>query len=163
MGVTSAPATEAIMGAVSRSGAGVGSAVNDATRLIGGTLGVAVIGSVCTSVYGSRLSATTPRGPARPGDGARAAYTAAGAILAAAFLPAQPKRAAEPAAPASPDPVIRRSANADFGLAASRRTPGAIILMVGLRHRFRSTGTPGTPGAVSPRRRGPARAGPRRW
>ena len=45
MGLTSAPATEAIMGAVSEAKAGVGSAVNDATRLFGGTLGVAVVGS----------------------------------------------------------------------------------------------------------------------
>ena len=36
MGLTSAPATEAIMGAVPRAKAGVGSAVNDATRLLGG-------------------------------------------------------------------------------------------------------------------------------
>src|SRR6266550_4596328 len=44
LGLTSAPATESIMGAISRAKAGVGSAVNDTTRLIGGTLGVAVIG-----------------------------------------------------------------------------------------------------------------------
>jgi hypothetical protein len=36
--------------------AGVGSAVNDATREAGGTLGVAVIGSVYTSLYGSQLA-----------------------------------------------------------------------------------------------------------
>ncbi len=36
MGLTSAPATESIMGAVARRHAGVGSAVNDATRLLGG-------------------------------------------------------------------------------------------------------------------------------
>jgi hypothetical protein len=35
----------------------VGSAVNDATREAGGTLGVAVIGSVYISVYTSRISA----------------------------------------------------------------------------------------------------------
>ena len=39
MGLTSAPATEAIMGVVPKAKAGVGSAVNDATRLLGGTLG----------------------------------------------------------------------------------------------------------------------------
>ena len=50
MGLTSAPATEAIMGAVPRAKAGAGSAVNDATRLFGGTLGVAVIGSVAASL-----------------------------------------------------------------------------------------------------------------
>jgi EmrB/QacA subfamily drug resistance transporter len=51
LGFTSAPATESVMGAVSISQAGVGSAVNDSTRLIGGTLGVAVIGSVFNSVF----------------------------------------------------------------------------------------------------------------
>jgi len=56
MGLTSAPATEAIMGVVPKAKAGVGSAVNDATRLLGGTLGVAVIGSVYASLYTSRLT-----------------------------------------------------------------------------------------------------------
>src|SRR5258706_1262497 len=66
MGLTSAPATESIMGAVARRQAGVGSAVNDATRLLGGTLGVAVIGSVYASLYASRLTAAMPTGlPAR--------------------------------------------------------------------------------------------------
>ena len=60
LGLTSAPATESIMGAISRRKAGVGSAVNDSTRLIGGTLGVAVIGSIYASVYASRLTATMP-------------------------------------------------------------------------------------------------------
>jgi predicted MFS family arabinose efflux permease len=60
MGLTSAPATEAIMGVVPNAKAGVGSAVNDATRLLGGTLGVAVIGSVYASLYGSRLTASAP-------------------------------------------------------------------------------------------------------
>jgi hypothetical protein len=82
MGLSSAPATESIMGAISRSKAGVGSAVNDATRLIGGTLGVAVIGSVYLSVYGSRLTATTP--PGVPGQLAAAAHQSVGAAYAAA-------------------------------------------------------------------------------
>jgi len=56
LGFTSAPATEAIMGAVPANKAGQGSAVNDATREVGGTLGVAVIGSVFASVYASRLT-----------------------------------------------------------------------------------------------------------
>jgi EmrB/QacA subfamily drug resistance transporter len=60
MGFTSAPATESIMGAVSIHKAGVGSAVNDSTRLLGGTLGVAVIGSVYASVYGTKLAAGLP-------------------------------------------------------------------------------------------------------
>jgi EmrB/QacA subfamily drug resistance transporter len=87
MGLTSAPATESIMGAISRRNAGVASAVNDTTRLVGGTLGVAVIGSAYASVYGSRLSASMPASV--PGQVAAiahqslgAAYTAAGRIAA---------------------------------------------------------------------------------
>ena len=87
MGLTSAPATESIMGAISAAKAGVGSAVNDSTRLIGGTLGVAVIGSVYASVYASRLTATMPAAvPARIATFAHqslgAAYAAAGKIAA---------------------------------------------------------------------------------
>jgi EmrB/QacA subfamily drug resistance transporter len=51
IGFATAPATEAIMGVVHKNKAGVGSAVNDANRLFGGTLGVAIIGSVFASIY----------------------------------------------------------------------------------------------------------------
>jgi hypothetical protein len=60
MGLTTAPATESIMGAVRADQAGVGSAVNDSTRLLGGTLGVAVIGSVYASLYRGRLDTALP-------------------------------------------------------------------------------------------------------
>jgi EmrB/QacA subfamily drug resistance transporter len=55
MALVMAPATESIMGSLPRAKAGVGSAVNDTTRQVGGALGVAVIGSVMTSVYASRV------------------------------------------------------------------------------------------------------------
>ncbi len=55
-GFASAPATEAVMGAVSKDKAGIGSAMNDATREFGGTLGVAVIGSVQVSLYSGQLT-----------------------------------------------------------------------------------------------------------
>jgi hypothetical protein len=141
MGLTSAPATESIMGAVSARQAGVGSAVNDSTRLLGGTLGVAVIGSVYASLYASRLTSSLPAAVppalanlARQSVGAAfglsgqlsahgqstaaaavhqaatsafdhglsvgcvvaAAIALAGALLAAAFLPAQPAQTPEP-------------------------------------------------------------------
>lgn len=56
LGCTTAPATESIMGSLSADKAGVGSAVNDTTRELGGTLGVAVIGSVFNSIYIGALS-----------------------------------------------------------------------------------------------------------
>ncbi len=55
MGMTMAPATEAVMGSLPAAKAGVGSAINDTTRQVGGALGVAVIGSVVTSVYSQRI------------------------------------------------------------------------------------------------------------
>jgi EmrB/QacA subfamily drug resistance transporter len=79
MGLTSAPATEAIMGVVPKAKAGVGSAVNDATRLLGATLGVAVIGSVYASLYASRLTDSLPR--ALPHAVASTAHDSVGAAL----------------------------------------------------------------------------------
>jgi hypothetical protein len=67
---------------VPKAKAGVGSAVNDATRLLGGTLGVAVIGSVYASLYASRLTSGLP---ARlPATIAHTAHASAGAALTVA-------------------------------------------------------------------------------
>ncbi|MEX2627685.1 MAG: MFS transporter [Ilumatobacteraceae bacterium] len=51
MGITVAPATGSIMSSVPLNRAGIGSAVNDTTRELGGSLGIAVLGSIATSVY----------------------------------------------------------------------------------------------------------------
>ena len=82
LGLTSAPATESIMGAISRRHAGVGSAVNDTTRLLGGTLGVAVIGSVYASLYSTRLTARMPA--VLPGRADAIAHQSVGAAFAVA-------------------------------------------------------------------------------
>ncbi len=60
MGLTMAPATESVMGALPRDKAGVGSAVNDTTRQMGGALGVAIIGSIVSSVYAARVRDVAP-------------------------------------------------------------------------------------------------------
>jgi EmrB/QacA subfamily drug resistance transporter len=56
MGLISTPATESILQVLPPARAGVGSAVNDATRELGGTLGVAVVGSLFSSVYAAHLA-----------------------------------------------------------------------------------------------------------
>jgi len=67
MGLVMAPATESIMGSLPRAKAGVGSAVNDTTRQVGGALGVAIIGSVMSSVYQGRITkAISGRGLSHP-------------------------------------------------------------------------------------------------
>jgi hypothetical protein len=70
------------MGAVPAEKAGVGSAVNDATRLFGAALGVAVVGSVAASLYGGRLGSTIPHG--LPAGAALAAKGSVGGALVAA-------------------------------------------------------------------------------
>ncbi len=55
MGLTMAPATESIMGSLPPAKAGVGSAMNDTTRQMGGALGVAVLGSILTAIYRPHL------------------------------------------------------------------------------------------------------------
>jgi predicted MFS family arabinose efflux permease len=88
LGFTTAPATESIMGSLSVDKAGVGSAVNDTTRELGGTLGVAVVGSVFASIYASRLanlSAITSlpaAARATAGRSLAAAYQVAGGLPA---------------------------------------------------------------------------------
>jgi MFS family permease len=51
MGAAMAPATESVMSAVPEAKAGVGSAMSDVTRQVGGALGVAVIGSIIATAY----------------------------------------------------------------------------------------------------------------
>src|SRR5262249_22555113 len=79
MGLTSAPATESIMGAVPAAKAGVGSAISDATRVLGATVGVAVIGSIYASVYAGNL--TSGFGHHVPADLAAQAHSSVGAAL----------------------------------------------------------------------------------
>jgi DHA2 family multidrug resistance protein-like MFS transporter len=56
MSVTAAPATGEIMSAVPLSKAGVGSAVNDTTREMGGALGIAILGSIANTAYRAGIS-----------------------------------------------------------------------------------------------------------
>jgi EmrB/QacA subfamily drug resistance transporter len=83
LGLTSTPATESILSVLPPAKAGIGSAVNDATREAGGALGVAVIGSVFSSVYVHHVVAG-PLGslPAKALAAARGSVVAAQTIAA---------------------------------------------------------------------------------
>jgi EmrB/QacA subfamily drug resistance transporter len=54
MAVVMPPASQQIVGSLPLAKAGVGSAVNDVTREVGGALGIAVTGSIVASIYGAR-------------------------------------------------------------------------------------------------------------
>jgi EmrB/QacA subfamily drug resistance transporter len=63
VGQTTAPSTTLIMSSVRLSKSGVGSAVNDTSRELGGALGIAVLGSIVNSVYRGRIRSRLPRLP----------------------------------------------------------------------------------------------------
>jgi Na+/melibiose symporter-like transporter len=78
VGLTWAPATESVMGSLPAAKAGVGSAVNDTVREVGGALGIAVIGSVLASQYTESISSTTA---ALPADAAHVAGDSLGGAV----------------------------------------------------------------------------------
>ncbi|MEE8491537.1 MAG: MFS transporter, partial [Acidimicrobiia bacterium] len=81
-----APSTEAVMGSVPEEKAGVGSAVNDLTRLVATALGIAAIGSAINSLYSSKVAVAVT---ALPAEVAEAAKDSVGAALQiATTLPA---------------------------------------------------------------------------
>ncbi len=82
MGLTMTPATESIMGSLPREKAGVGSAMNDTTRQIGGALGVAVLGSIFSSTYASGLGPAVSKLPVGVSDQIKSSVGGALAVSA---------------------------------------------------------------------------------
>jgi MFS transporter, DHA2 family, multidrug resistance protein len=80
MSITAAPATSEIMTSVPLSKAGVGSAVNDTTRELGGALGIALLGSIANTAYRSGVDLEQTRLPAGAREAAGESIGAASAI-----------------------------------------------------------------------------------
>jgi hypothetical protein len=80
MALVMAPATESIMGSLPPAKAGVGSAVNDTTREVGGALGVAVLGSIASSGYAHSIGKVVD-GTAMPAVAANAVKDSLGAAM----------------------------------------------------------------------------------
>ena len=121
MGLAMAPATESIMGALPPEQAGVGSAVNDTTREIGGVFGVAIVGSIANAAYVARVGDAAAGLPQH-------AQAAARSSLAGALSVAQhaPRAIGHPLALAAQDAFVRA---ADRGLliAAAVAISGALF------------------------------------
>jgi EmrB/QacA subfamily drug resistance transporter len=80
MGLITAPSTGAIMQSLPLPKAGVGSAVNDTTREVGGALGVAVFGSIVTSRFHASIAEKVVGLPAGAGHSLGAALQTAAAL-----------------------------------------------------------------------------------
>ena len=70
IGLAMSPATDAIMSSLPRAKAGIGSAMNDVVREVGGTLGIAVLGSLLTSSYGRGMDEAAAGLPAPAAEAA---------------------------------------------------------------------------------------------
>ncbi|MEN9507028.1 MAG: hypothetical protein RI958_2954 [Actinomycetota bacterium] len=134
LSLVTSPSSESVMGSLPREMAGVGSAINDTSREIGGTLGVAIIGSIFASTYGPRIvELLTPFGLPD------AAVAAAEESVGAAFAVAEQTGDAQAAG------AIREIASSSFldGFQAACTTVG-IVALVGslLALRFLPARTP---------------------
>ncbi len=89
MALVMAPATESIMGSLPPSKAGVGSAMNDTTRQMGGALGVAVLGSIFATVFRPGLAKGAVEAGLTPSQLTRAKDSLGGALEVAGELPAR--------------------------------------------------------------------------
>ena len=82
MGNVMAPATTSVMGSVPPHNAGIGSAMNDVTRQVGGAFGVAVIGSVLYTFYADRMAGAVANLPPHLAELARDSVGSAFAVAA---------------------------------------------------------------------------------
>ncbi|MFI6104170.1 MFS transporter [Streptomyces sp. NPDC051310] len=135
IGLALSPCTDAIMGAFPESELGVGGAVNDTSLELGGSLGIALLGSVLASSYSANL-ADAARGTGLPAgalstaqDSVGAGYAVARSIAGKAAQAGSPEQAAQLAQAA------RRTADA-VGSAFSDAVAhtsliGAVILAAG--------------------------------
>jgi EmrB/QacA subfamily drug resistance transporter len=140
MGCIMSPATGSVMGAVPKEKSGVGSAMNDVTRQVGGSLGTAVIGSLVASFYGSRVADAASGLPAGAQSAVKDSIGSADAV--AAQLPAdQGASLAHSAATAFTDAL-------GLGLCVAAVAALAAAVVVVRRLPARAAYEPQRPGAV---------------
>jgi len=129
--------TGSIMSAVPLGKAGVGSAMNDTTRELGGALGVAVLGSLVASRYGTKLEPALSLLPDELRQ--RAGESLAGALQAAGTMDGETGAAVN---------RIAREAYVS-GLHVSAIVAGSVVLLAsGIVHRKLPAGNPHAQGAA---------------
>ena len=118
------PATEAIMGALPKEKAGAGSAMNDVLRELGGTLGVAILGTLLAGTYADSMGgavSTVPDPVATASldsvDGAHAAAAQVGGDLAPSLI-------------ASADQAFVTAMGATTEIAAAVALAGALVALL---------------------------------
>jgi EmrB/QacA subfamily drug resistance transporter len=80
IGLAMTPATDSIMGSLPAARASVGSAMNDTVRMVGGSLGVAVLGSLLSTHYRDAMDGAVQGLPAQASATAHESITGASAV-----------------------------------------------------------------------------------
>lgn len=127
IGLALSPCTDAIMGSFPESELGVGGAVNDTSLELGGSLGIAILGSVLAGSYSSRLADNTA-GSKLPADALSTAQDSVGAGYAVAQgIGDQAHKIAEKAAGAtSPEQAAQLKAQAEQLAGGARQMADAV-------------------------------------
>jgi hypothetical protein len=84
LGYIAAPATDAVMGALPEERAGIGSAMNTVSRMVAGSIGVAVLGSALSTIYTSSFEKASSAISGLPAEIMQAASDSVGAAVAVA-------------------------------------------------------------------------------
>ncbi|MEW2086272.1 MFS transporter [Streptomyces sp. NPDC005283] len=123
IGLALSPCTDAIMGAFPESELGVGGAVNDTSLELGGSLGIAILGSVLAGSYSSHLDDAV--GTKLPAEALDAAQDSVGAGLAVA------QQVGVQAGPQQANALVDAVNGAFSDAVAHTSLVGAVILGVG--------------------------------
>lgn len=123
IGLALSPCTDAIMGAFPESELGVGGAVNDTSIELGGSLGIAILGSVLSGAYSSHLADTV--GGKLPAGALSTAQDSVGAGLAVA------EKVGAKAGPEQAHALVDAVNGAFSQAVAHTSLVGAVILGVG--------------------------------
>jgi EmrB/QacA subfamily drug resistance transporter len=144
MGWITGPATDSVMGAVPEAKSGVASAMNDVTRQVAGALGTAVIGSLITSLYASRIGDDVAALPEQARVAAEDSVGQANAV--AAHLPAdQGAQIANAAADA-----FTSALGIGFTVAGAAALIAAVVVKLFLPDRHRDHPAEAEAGALRP-------------
>jgi hypothetical protein len=133
------PMTAAVMSGVPTRRAGAGSATNDATRELGGSLGIAVIGSIAASRYASEIAPSITKLSPRARDAAEGSL--AGGIRTASGVPGAAGRA-----------LATHAKHAFVNGIHFAGTTGAVLCMISVGIVLRYLPRPATHGASQQRR-----------
>ena len=125
------PATEAIMGALPKEKAGVGSAMNDVLRELGGTLGVAVLGTLLANKYADGMEGSVSSVPDE------LATASLDSVDAAHVAAAQVGGDVAPSLLASADQAFVNAMGSTTDIAAAVALAGALVALVFLPARLK--------------------------